>query len=81
MGKKVHLKLEDIQAKITKLETEKKDPSVQTNKTKRKRILSQLAKLQKALKEPEELVVDPTEEQKKMEEDRTRRIEKKLSRK
>ena len=53
MGKKVHLSMEAIQAKIEKLEQEKKSKEVLSNKTKRKRIYAELAKLAKALKEPE----------------------------
>ena len=53
MGKKVHLSIEAIQAKIEKLEQEKKSKEVLCNKTKRKRIYAELAKLAKALKEPE----------------------------
>ena len=37
MGKKIHLSLEDIQAKIQKLESEKDNPQIQANKNKRKR--------------------------------------------
>ena len=40
--------------------------AVHTNKTKRKRIYAQLAKLQKALINPEEFVVDPQEEEQKI---------------
>ena len=53
MGKKIHLSLEDIQAKIEKLEYEKSDPVVKANKTKLKRVYSQLAKLKKAVDDPE----------------------------
>lgn len=59
MVKKVHLSLEEIQQKIAKLEAEKDTEEVQQNKTKRKRIYAQLAKLKKAVSAPEELVVDP----------------------
>lgn len=59
MVKKVHLSLEEIKQKIAKLEVEKMTLEVQQNKTKRKRIYAQLAKLQKALTSPEELVVNP----------------------
>ena len=52
MGKKVHLSVEEIRSKIEKLEQEKSDPSTQANKTKRKRVYAQLAKLQKALQDP-----------------------------
>jgi hypothetical protein len=41
------------------LEEEKSKEEVQNNKTKRKRIYQQLAKLQKALINPIELTVDP----------------------
>ena len=59
MGKKIHLSIDDIRTKIAVLEQEKNDPATQTNKTKRKRVYTQLAKLEKALKDPEEHVVDP----------------------
>lgn len=59
MGKKIHLSIEEIKQKITKLEIEKNLQETKDNKTKRKRIYSQLAKLQKALDAPEEMVVDP----------------------
>ena len=45
MGKKIHLSIEAIQQKITKLEQEKQSKDVQNNKTKRKRVYAQLAKL------------------------------------
>ena len=45
MVKKIHLTVEDIQTKIRKLEVEKQTEEFQTNKTKRKRIYEQLAKL------------------------------------
>jgi len=53
MGKKVHLSVDDIKEKIAKLELEKVSEDCKTNKTKRKRIYAQLAKLQKALGAPE----------------------------
>lgn len=81
MVKKIHLSLEEIKAKIERLEAEKLDPAVQDNKTKRKRIYAQLAKLQKALTDPEDRVVDPVMEKEKIELDKTRRIEKKLAKK
>lgn len=59
MVKKIHLSLEEIQEKISRLEVEKTKEEVQNNKTKRKRIYAQLAKLQKALTDPNDLVVDP----------------------
>jgi len=52
MGKKVHLSVDDIKEKIAKLELEKLSEECKTNKTKRKRIYAQLAKLQKALGAP-----------------------------
>lgn len=74
MVKKIHLSLEDIKQKIHKLEVEKMLEEVQKNKTKRKRIYAQLAKLQKALEAPEEHVVDPEEEQARLESEKNRRI-------
>jgi len=59
MGKMIHLTIEGIKDRIRKLEIEKMTKDVMDNKTKRKRIYSQLAKLQKALENPEELTVDP----------------------
>jgi hypothetical protein len=62
MGKKIHLSVEEIRQKIAKLEIDKMTEEVQKNKTKRKRIFAQLAKLQKALVAPSELVVNPQQE-------------------
>jgi hypothetical protein len=62
MGKKIHLSVEEIRQKIAKLEIDKMTEEVQKNKTKRKRVFAQLAKLQKALVAPSELAVDPREE-------------------
>ena len=59
MVKKIHLSLQEIQQKIAKLEEEKVTEEVKNNKTKRKRIYAQLAKLQKALQVPQDYVVDP----------------------
>lgn len=73
MVKKVHLSLEEIQERISKLEEEKGKEEVQQNKTKRKRIYAQLAKLQKALSDPE-LMVDPQEERARVEEEKQKRI-------
>ncbi len=47
---------------------------VKNNKTKRKRIYAQLAKLQKALQVPEDYVVDPEEERQRLEEEKNKRI-------
>lgn len=52
MVKKIHLSQEGIKERIRKLEIEKMTKEVQINKTKRKRIYTQLAKLQKALDNP-----------------------------
>jgi uncharacterized small protein (DUF1192 family) len=52
MVKKIHLSVEEIQEKIAKLEAEKGNTESMQNKTKRKRIYAQLAKLQKALGNP-----------------------------
>jgi predicted nuclease with TOPRIM domain len=52
MVKKIHLSVEEIKEKIAKLEVEKSTLETVQNKTKRKRIYTQLAKLQKALGNP-----------------------------
>ena len=63
------------------MELEKTKEEVQQNKTKRRRIYAQLAQLQKALDNPDERVVDPEEERQKTEQERSKRIDKKLGKK
>jgi hypothetical protein len=74
MVKKIHLSQEEIKEKISRLEIEKAKEDVQANKTKRKRIYQQLAKLQKALEDPVQLTVDPNEINQKIEADRQKRV-------
>jgi septal ring factor EnvC (AmiA/AmiB activator) len=74
MVKKIHLTMEEIREKITRLEAEKVKEEVQKNKTKRRRIYAQLAQLQKALDDPEDRVVDPQGERDRVDEDKNKRI-------
>lgn len=77
-GKKVHLAPEDVQTRIKELQQRVEELTGPENANKRKRVLQQLIKYKKALGNPEENIVDPNEEKRKQEEDRERRIQKKI---
>lgn len=81
MGKKIHLSIEDIKARIGKLSDEVELEENKANKTKRKRLYHQLANLRKALEDPDNHVVDPTEETNKIQVEKEKRIKKKLDKK
>lgn len=59
MGKKIHLALAAVHEKIARLKEELEKEETKRNKTKKKRIYSQLGHLKKAALDPEHLLVDP----------------------
>jgi len=77
-GKKVYLKPHQIEAKIKELQQRVDELSGPENFSKRKRIYQRLIQLKKALANPEELLIDPEEELRRVAEDKQRRIQKKI---
>lgn len=76
-GKKVHLTLDQIEARIKELQEKVDELSGPENAKKRKRVYARLIQLKKAAANPD-LAVDPVEEQQRVQEDKQRRIQKKI---
>lgn len=79
--KKLHLTVGNINERIAELETKIAELTGTENANKRKRNYQILAKLKLALKNPEEFTVDPTEEQKRVQEKKDKIVQKKLDKK
>ena len=77
-SKKVHMAPEEVEARIKELQQRVDELAGPENANKRKRAYQKLIQYKKALGNPEERLLDPTEERRKQEEDRERRIQKKI---
>jgi len=78
LGKKVHLKPDQIEQRIKELQQKIDQLTGPENANRRKRAYQRLIQLKKASSNPEEFAVDPEEELRKAAEDKQRRIQKKL---
>ena len=78
---KVHLSVDQIKEKISKIEKQALSFAGAEQKKKRLNCLQKLAKLNKALKDPEVLTVDPIVKNEKRAKDQVRRIAKKMLKK
>lgn len=77
-SKKVHLAPEEVETRIKELQQRVEELAGPENANKRKRALQKLIQYKKALGNPEDRIVDPNEQKRKQEEDRERRVQKKI---
>ena len=77
-AKKVYLSTDEIPRRIKELQQRVEELTGPENANKRKRVLQRLTQLKKAAGNPEELLVDPDEELKRVAMEKDRRIQKKL---
>ena len=79
--KKIHLSTDQIQLKINILSNKLKNLIGSLNKKKRQNITDKLSKLSKALKDPNNLTINPIEKEIKISKDKARRAAKKIIKK
>ena len=79
--RKVHLTIEQIKEKVSKVEAKLKSIDGSENKKKRQNYFQTLAELNKALQSPETLTVDPILKQERRARDQVRRAAKKMLKK